>query len=203
MENIAIGTEVIADEAPSPPASETGPVMASPPPALRARIIARFQSALNAALWQNHVPVLSELSVVNSCDEPLADIEIELSCEPPVLRPRTWRLSTLGRGQVRTFDELDVAVDGPFLSGLSEAIRGTASLTARSGGEVIAEFTQDIRILAMNEWGGTAGIPDILAAFVQPNDPAVARIIRVASDLLRAGGKKDSFEGYQDTKTRV
>ncbi len=70
-------------------------------------------------------------------------------------------------------------------------------------GELIGEFTQDIRILAHNEWGGTAGIPDILAAFVQPNDPAVARIIHDASDLLRASGKMDSFEGYQGSKTRV
>ncbi len=177
--------------------------MASPPPVPRARILARFQSALNAALWQNHMPVLSELSVANLGDETLGDIEIELSCEPPVLRSRTWRLSALAPGQVRTFDELDVAVDGPFLSGLSEATRGTASLTARSGGEVVARFAQDIRILAMNEWGGRAGIPDILAAFVQPNDPAVARIIHAASDLLRASGKTDSFEGYQATKTRV
>ena len=170
-----------------------------PPP----RITARFQSALNAALWQNHVPVLSELALSNDADEAIGDVEIELGCTPSVLRTRTWRLARVEPGQVRVLDDLDVPVDGPFLSGLTEATRGTVSLTARSGGTVVAEFTQDIRILAFNEWGGTAGIPDILAAFVQPNDPAVARIIRDASDLLRASGKSDSFEGYQGNKTRV
>jgi len=141
--------------------------------------------------------VLSELSLVNLSDEPLRHIEVELRCEPPVLRFRTWRLTELKPGQSLVFDELDVSVDGPFLSGLSEASRGIVSLTARSGDEILAEFTQDLRILALNEWGGTAGIPDILAAFVQPNDPAVARILRSASDLLRTGGRADTFEGYQ------
>ncbi len=147
--------------------------------------------------------MLSELSIANLGDELLGDVEIELGCQPPVLRSRTWRVAGLGPSHVRVFDELDVPVDGPFLSGLSEASRGTVSLVARSGDKIVAEFKQDIRILAPNEWGGTAGIPDILAAFVQPNDPAVARIIRDASDLLQASGKTDSFEGYQGNKTRV
>ena len=183
-----------------PPFPNDVAVAPPPPPP---RITARFQSALNAALWQNHVPVLSELALSNDAGEAIGDVEIELGCTPPVLRTRTWRLAGVGPGQVRVLGDLDVPVDGPFLSGLTEATRGTVSLTARSGGTVVAEFTQDIRILAFNEWGGTAGIPDILAAFVQPNDPAVARIIRDASDLLRASGKSDSFEGYQGNKTRV
>ena len=178
MANSASGAEVIADQALSPPASETGPVMTFPSPAPSARIVPRFQSALNAALWQNHVPVLSELSVVNLSDEPLGDVEIELSCQPPVLRHRPWRLSALGPGRVRMFDELDVAVDGPFLSGRSEAIRGTASLTARSGGEVVAEFAQDIRILAMNE--AVTGVVKKLSAMVlslaSPTDPTEGRL---------------------------
>ncbi len=194
----------IDHQAPPPQAiTEVDPAHTSRPAPPSARIAARFQAALNAALWQNHVPMLSELSVANAGEEALGDVEIELGCQPPVLRSRTWRVAGLAPGQIRAFDDLDIPVDGPFLSGLSEATRGTVSLVARSGGEVVGEFTQDIRILAHNEWGGTAGIPDILAAFVQPNDPAVARIIHDASDLLRASGKADSFEGYQGSKARV
>ncbi len=179
-------------------------IESSRPAPQRTRLTARFQPSLNAALWQNHVPVLSELAVANVGEDTLGDIEIELSSQPPVLRTRTWRVTGLAPGQIRTFDDLDILIDGPFLTGLSEAIRGTVSLVARSGGEIVGKFTQDIRILAFNEWAGTTGIPDILAAFVQPNDPTVARIIHAASDLLRSSGKQDSFEGYQgSSKTRV
>ena len=169
----------------------------------RARIQARFQPALNAALWQNSVPILSELSVIGTRETPVGDVEIELSSEPPVLRPRTWRISGFGPDQVRTIDDLDVGLDGPFLAGLTEATRGGVTLVARCGQDVLAEASQDIRILAHNEWGGTQSIPDILAAFVQPNDPAVAGILHAASNLLRASGREDSFEGYQGNKSRV
>lgn len=178
------------------------PSVIAPAPS-KARIVARFQPALNAALWQNHVPVLCELSMVGTADTPIGDVEIELSSEPPVLRPRSWRIAGFGPGQVRLIQDLEVELDGAFLAGLTEATRGTVSLEVRSGMDVLAVSSQDIRILAHNEWGGTLGIPDILAAFVQPNDPAVAGVLHAASDLLRAEHKVDSFEGYQGNKTRV
>ena len=182
---------------------EAGPADSPQPAPPGVRLTARFQPALNAALWQNHVPMLSELTVVNASDQALGDLEIELSSQPPVLHARTWRVAGLAPEQMRTFDDLDIPVDGLFLSGRSEAVRATVTLVARSGGKPVGEFTQDIRVLAHNEWGGTVGIPDILAAFVQPNDTAVARILHNASDLLRTSGKLDSLEGYQGNKTRV
>ncbi|GAL98954.1 hypothetical protein AA0312_1073 [Acetobacter tropicalis NRIC 0312] len=51
--------------------------------------------------------------------------------------------------------------------------------------------------------GGLSGIPDILAAFVLPNDPAIARILRSASEILRQAGQSPSLEGYQGDKVRV
>lgn len=51
--------------------------------------------------------------------------------------------------------------------------------------------------------GGLSGIPDILAAFVLPNDPAIARILRSASEILRQAGQSPSLEGYQGDKARV
>ena len=200
MDHETLDGEATTTVAPGPEPSDADGIAAASP---RARIVARFQPALNAALWQNHVPVLSELSVIGTSDTPMGDIEVELSSEPPVLRPRSWRIAGFGPGQVRVIDDLDVTLDGAFLARLTEATRGTISLEVRSGPEVLAVNSQDIRILAHNEWGGTLGIPDILAAFVQPNDPAVAGILHAASDLLRASGKVDSFEGYQGNKTRV
>jgi hypothetical protein len=99
--------------------------------------------------------------------------------------------------------DLDVTLDGHFLSQLTEATRGAITLSARSGGDVLAESKHDVRILAPNEWGGCNSIPDILAAFIQPNDPAVSRIVRDASDLLRAENKDAGMEGYQRSKARV
>ncbi len=173
------------------------------PPSPRAALQATLQPVLNAALWQNSVPILSELALTNISAESLGELTIELTSEPAMLRPRTWRLQQLRPGQIHMVADLDVTLDGLLLGQLTEATRGVITLTARSGGDTLAELKHDTRILASNEWGGCTSIPDILAAFVQPNDPAVSRIVREASDLLRAENKADGMEGYQGSKSRV
>lgn len=169
----------------------------------RAALQATLQPVLNAALWQNNVPILSELVLTNLSSNPLDEVTIELTSEPAILRPRTWRLQQLHSGQIHVVVGLDVALDGILLSQLTEATRGIITLTARKGRDILAELKHHARILAPNEWGGCTSIPDILAAFVQPNDPAVSRIVRQASDLLRAENKSDGMEGYQGNKIRV
>lgn len=111
-----LGDSVADQQALPQDAAETAQAVASRPASPRARITARFQPALNTALWQNHVPMLSELTIANAGEEDLADLEIELGSQPPVLRARTWRAAGLAPGQMRTFDDLDIPVDGPFLS---------------------------------------------------------------------------------------
>src|SRR5580658_5320709 len=169
-------------------------------------IFAALQPAVNAALWQNHVPVLTELTLKADSPDFLGDITLDLTCEPPVIGPRSWHLQGVAGSQVRTVDDLDLVLDGKMLASLTEGTRAIATFTARRRDEevVLAELHRDIRVLAHNEWGGSAGIPDILAAFVEPNDPAVGKLLHLTSDQLRKVGKPDSLEGYQTPgKTRV
>ena len=183
------------------PATDDQPdVQPAPEPA---NLSLAIQPAVSVALWQNHVPVLSEL-VFRAGDEAPGEVEISLFCDPPVIRPRTWRLAGVAAKQIRSIADLDIGLDGPFLSSLTEATRAVVHVAATANGTMLAEIQQDVRILAHNEWGGCAGIPDILAAFVEPNDPAVARILRATSDKLRGAGKPDGLEGYQSgNKQRV
>jgi very-short-patch-repair endonuclease len=179
----------------------------SPSPAPLAELFTVLQPAINAALWQNDVPVLSELRLSANDSEPLGNVRIDLDCRPPVIQQRCWHVQAVEAGQIRLLTDLEVPLDGKFLNCLTEATRATVTVTARKDepdGELLAVLQKEIRVLAFNEWGGTGGIPDILAAFVEPNDPAVAKILRLASDQLRALGKCDSLEGYQAaTKARL
>lgn len=174
----------------------------SPPAALSATM----QPSVNVALWQNHVPVLTELTLTANSTDVVGDITIDLTCEPPVIGPRFWHLQGVTEGQVRVLDDLDLTLDGKMLSTLTEGTRAVASFTARPRGEttILAERHCDLRVLARNEWGGSGGIPDILAAFVEPSDPAISTLLRLTSDHLRMVGKPDGLEGYQATsKTRI
>ncbi len=181
---------------------DKGPVP-DDPGMLTGKIDVRFQPVMNAALWQNSVPMLTELSFVQMSDTALHEVTIDLESQPPLFRPRSWRLQQAEAGQVHLFTDLDVQFDGIALQAFTEASLCSVTLTARAGADVVATFCQEVRVLASNEWGGARMIPDILAAFVQPNEPAIAPILRQASDLLRAAGLVDSLEGYQGDKRRA
>ena len=40
----------------------------------------------------------------------------------------------------------------------------------------------------------------VVAAFVQPNDPAVDRILKEAAEILRRNGKEPALDGYRSGK---
>ncbi|WP_086652647.1 DUF3320 domain-containing protein [Acetobacter malorum] len=164
-----------------------------------------LQDALNASLWENSVPVLLELALQNETDRSFSQIDVTVSSEPPVIRPRAWHLQQIDPGQFRTLKDLDLKLDGAFLSTQTEASRATVTFLAtdKETGEELTRHTTDVRVLARNEWGGLSGIPDILAAFVMPNDPAIARILRSATEILKKEGLSSSLEGYQGSKERV
>ena len=163
------------------------------------QLVASVHPVINVALWANHVPILTELTLINDSEEMFGDVVVNVTSSPNGILPRSWRLAEVGPGQMRAFDSLDLQLDGAWLGSLTESIRGSVTFTARSAERVIAEVQRDVRFLAHNEWGGNRSIPDILAAFVEPNDTAVASVIHKASDLLRAQGKPDCLEGHQAT----
>lgn len=79
---------------------------------------------------------------------------------------------------------------------LGERLRADVRVRLLDGETVLDESRVELDALARNEWGG-ASMPELLAAFVLPNDPAVSRLLAEASDVLRAAGRPHSFEGYQ------
>lgn len=175
----------------------------STPPAT---ISVTMQPAVNVAHWQNHVPVLTDLTFTANSEEATGDVTIDVACEPPVIGPRSWNLQGVTKSQIRVLDELDLTLDGRMLDSLIEGTRAVVTYTARrrQDASVLTERHCDIRVLARNEWGGSGGIPDILAAFVEPNDPAIATLLRLTSDHLRKAKKPDGLEGYQATsKARI
>ena len=59
-----------------------------------------------------------------------------------------------------------------------------------------------LAVLAYNEWYGISSLPEIIAAHVLPNDPAVERILGEASKLLLEKTQDGSLSGYQSGDPR-
>ena len=105
-----------------------------------------------------------------------------------------------GQSEFRLRDRR-VVIAGGILDALTERMRAEVRLELRQGACLLAESRHPITALARNEWGGANCMPELLAAFVMPNDPAVQHLLKEASDILQHAGKSGSLEGYQ-TRSR-
>ncbi|MCP3734664.1 DUF3320 domain-containing protein [Sphingomonas sp. RP10(2022)] len=169
-------------------------------------IDAMIAPKLSFATHQNDVPALHDLKLLNLGDVPAENVILGVASDPPVFAARQWRFDRITAGGEVHVTQRDLPLNAALLLQLSEAIRATVTLTARIEGDdrPIAERRVPIELLARNEWGGAGAMPELLAAFALPNDPAVGRLLKVASDVLRHAGKPDGIDGYQSkSRTRV
>ena len=68
-----------------------------PPPTVRLQISAAKK--LNLAAFQNAVPALHELVIVNETSSPISELTVQLISEPPFVKPRVWNVESVGAGE--------------------------------------------------------------------------------------------------------
>lgn len=164
------------------------------------KLHAEISRKINFAGHQNDFPLVQDLRIENlQKDKRLENVIITMTSNPAFLKPRSWEISRIEPESVMTIPAFDrqVILNGQFLLNLSEMIRGEVTFTVSIADEVITKKDiSNLQLLAYNEWGGTDYMPEMLAAFVVPNDPSIDRIINSASLVLRKAGKDDRMNGY-------
>ena len=152
---------------------------------------------VNFASAQNNAAVIKSLSIANGTETTRSNIKVTLTSSPPVFKPKTWVIDQLAPDQDYALQDLNLPLDHIKLGGLNEAETGRITVSVETDAGIQAEISQDIDLLARDEWGGVADMAGILAAFVSPNDTAVAQLLKEASTLLEQSGQNASIEGYQ------
>ncbi|MEB0031356.1 DUF3320 domain-containing protein [Undibacterium sp. RTI2.1] len=153
---------------------------------------------LGFASQQNAVPVLRELEITNNSESDYDDLTLILTASPAFLEGKTWKIDRLLKGDSLHITDRDLKLNASYLADLSESLKGELKLLLSCEDQTLVEESFDIEILANNQWGGAGVMPELLAAFAMPNDSAVDRLLKSASDVLRRAGKKDSIDGYSD-----
>lgn len=174
-----------------------------PPPALS--IEATLAGKLSLADFQNAVPLLRELTLISTLPDDTSQLEVSLTSTPAFVKPKTWRLDAVRAGERYQIKDLDVQLDGPLLTRLTEAETATVILTVRPAGDegkALAETSKAVELLPRNQWGGLSQLPEMVAAFVQPNDPAVDRVLKKTAELLREHGKEPALDGYKQGSSK-
>jgi very-short-patch-repair endonuclease len=162
------------------------------------KIYCDIATKLNFACHQNAFALLRDLRIENGDSQVKYEtLVVTLTANPLFLKPKSWRLDRLSAGAILPIKDRDIELNGNFLLNLSDSMRGTVTVTIEQGEHVLAQETRSIELLAYNEWGGSDYMPELLAAFAMPNEPAIDRVLRDASLILRASGKPDGIDGYQ------
>ncbi|HXR91699.1 MAG TPA: DUF3320 domain-containing protein [Steroidobacteraceae bacterium] len=153
---------------------------------------------LGLASHQNAVPLLRQLTVTSNDQAGLDDLTLELEPSLPFAAAKTWRIDRLGPDSSIVIADRDVDLKEGYLADLTEGMHASVHLRLCSGSAVVAERRFQIELLARNQWGGASSMSELLAAFCMPNDPAVDKVLKSASDVLRRAGRPDGIDGYKE-----
>ena len=157
---------------------------------------------INFASAQNAVAIIRSATLYNPTGSPLENVTLELAAQPAFIRPKSWTLDRIAPSGDVTIQDRGLTLDPVFLGGLNEAERGRLIFRASKQEQFLLEQEIDVELLAQDEWGGLADMDQLLAAFISPNDPVIARILKEAGRILDLGGHSPSLDGYQSRDPR-
>ena len=152
---------------------------------------------VNYALLHNHIPVCSSIELANVGEEDLLDISVSIGGRF-VQEQRSAIYSRIDRGSTVRISDVAVLPKADALLELSERVISFFTVQIYSGEEVLLSREYDLELMAFDQWLGTQVLPQCLASFVVPNQPAVGRMVVKASALLKQMTGASAFVEYQD-----
>lgn len=152
---------------------------------------------LSLAFHQNGVLPVGGIEVRNGGATDLHDLTVRVVADPPFLLGAPVQMSRLRAGTVLAIPASGITLDATYFRDVTEAVRGSVTcLVEDRNGHELARATHPCELLAPNEWTGIAHAPELVAAFVLPNDPTVDVVNRAASAKLQAAGRNPALDGY-------
>lgn len=169
----------------------------SPATAGGVRISIDLDPTVTFAMQQNDVPVVKALRISNPGAEPIRDLLVRIWSEPEFMAPWEKRIASIAPGSVHDLGLVDVDLSPGYLVGLTERVAGTIHVEVLTDRQTLACWSGPIEVLAYDEWSGLRSLPEILAAFVLPNHPAVEALLASAARILGGWTGDTSLSGYQ------
>ena len=155
---------------------------------------------VSLAYHENAVPVVREVVIGNVSEHDLSDVRLRIESRPAVVQPLTLRIDRIPAGSNHHIELPDVRLDAALLSELTEASRLELTVIVEDGSGEKARHVEELRVLPPSHWGGGQSAPELLAAFVRPNDPSVDVILRDAATKLGEAGRETGLNGYTTGK---
>lgn len=152
------------------------------------------------ALYQNYVPIVRELLLINESNTTLENLELSLSIDSFGRSPYQQKIALLGAHETLHFtDDLHtLSIDPAAILQRTERVDTVLRLTIQDvTGTTLYSELFPIALLPFDYAFQIDTLPEMLAAFVTPNYPAIAPILQRASHTLFQWTDNGSFDGYQ------
>lgn len=174
----------------------------SPVPA-KVALKAEYSKTVSFARQQAGIPVFYRMVITNISDEVLRNITVEIATDPTFAPSIFIPLADLLPKAQVVLDEraLDFVLSTDYLASQREQIKGSFFVVVKAEDWEFSE-SFPITILAYNEWSGLDDLPELLAAYVTPNQPAIAQLLLLVSDHLDATTGRSALDGYQSADRR-
>jgi len=156
---------------------------------------------LSYAMAHCRIPVIDHITVENTgADVRGAKVEVDVvSADGSHGGPREVFVD-LSAEKPTILRTVDLQLDPASMLSVEDQRPGAIRVVLRTAaGERLAEATQEVNILAANQWKATPLqlAMEMLAAHVQPNSPAIAELMTDVSDRLHALTGNSAIDGYQ------
>jgi very-short-patch-repair endonuclease len=161
------------------------------------RIQVNLDRRINYAMQQNDVPVVHSLQVENLSELTLRNCRIRIVSDPEFATEWKADIEQIGPSSVYQLESVDLSLSPKFLFQLTERLHGLLRFEIIHKEEILFEKSEQVILLARNEWGGLGSLPEMIAAFTLPNHPAVERILSSAASILEKWTGDPSLSGYQ------
>ncbi len=152
---------------------------------------------VNFAMHQNGAPAISSITLENATDALLENVELVIRATPEFILPFSLRLDCLPPHKPVTVNHPNLLLNPEYLAGVTEKLTGNLQFSLQQDGQALFSEYRPITVLAFDEWQGLGTYPELLAAFVTPNHPEIARIIARASEYLGKWTGDTSLDAYQ------
>jgi len=152
---------------------------------------------VNFSMHQNYVPIVQSIRVTNKSEEDMYELHIRIHSEPDFAADWSKTIDRMPAGKTLEISPVHIVLSAAYLAELTERLTGSLTLEIRHQDQVLYKEVSPITLLAYDQWGGLASMPEMVAAFVMPNHPVIARMIRNASSYLDQWTGDPSFDAYQ------
>jgi very-short-patch-repair endonuclease/preprotein translocase subunit Sec61beta len=154
-------------------------------------------TTLNFAAEQSGVPLVSHVRVVNVGVASEDALVLEIHLEPDLGPPFKVPVPALRGGEEADLGPLDLRLPAGRLRAVIEAERAALRWRLYRGDSTLTEGLHDLEILPFNQWPGLRAPPALLATFVLPNHPVIARVLFRVRERLTAEIGDNALSGYQ------